>query len=454
MTFHALTRPSLSSSRDWLFPTPEIRTLPNGMTLWVYNLPGQYVLSMELVFDVALSDEPVGQEGVATLAVRCSDEGTLEHPDNRLAEAIEAIGAEYDGGATRWATRCGIDVAAPHAQAAVDLLSEIVRTPAYDPRDIERHRTLALTEIEQTQVSSPSMASLGMRQSLWTPGSRHALATIGTTQSVHGLDAGKVKDFHDRWWRPEGTTLIIAGDLPEGLVDKAIDSFSNWVPSHLVSTPVAPVALTGRQPIRLIDRPGAVAADVSFGLAGPAHDVAEWGALQVATEAIGGAFGSRLNLNLRERLGYTYGISAGLQASRFSSAFGASASIRNEVVAPALVEALTQLDLYNNPLTAPEIAAAVESLVAIAPLRYDTAGAIVGQAGALAARHFDPDWVNTVNREIADTTVDSANTAFDALISQAVRNQELRLVICGDASTLVEPLTAAGFEVEAFTPLL
>ncbi|MDK9340127.1 insulinase family protein, partial [Propionibacterium freudenreichii] len=115
MSYHQISRPELGIRREWQFPLPQMRTLDNGMTIWAYQLPGQYVLSMELVFDVALSDEPTGHEGVATLALRCSDEGTVAHPGNALAERIESIGAEYDGGAARWATRCGIDVAAPYA---------------------------------------------------------------------------------------------------------------------------------------------------------------------------------------------------------------------------------------------------------------------------------------------------------------------------------------------------
>lgn len=454
MSYHKIARPGLLGRSEWQFPLPSVRTLDNGMTLWVYQLPGQYVLSMELVFDVALSDEPAGHEGVATLALRCSDEGTIAHPGNELAELIESIGADYDGGAARWATRCGVDVAAPYAMQAIDVLSEIVRTPAYDERDVERHRTLALTEIEQTRASSAAMASVGMRQALWEPGTRHALPTAGTAQSMAGLDARQVHEFHDRWWRPDGTTLIIAGDLPEGLVDHAAAVFGSWPAVGTKSSPVAPSARGGSAPVRLIDRPGSVAADVSFGLVGPAHDDPQWSALQVATEAIGGAFGSRLNLSLRERLGYTYGVSASLSASRFNSAFGSSASIRNEVVAAACREALNQLDLTGRPLRSEEIASAIDSLIAIAPLRYDTAGAIVGQAGALAARGFSPDWINQVNAGIATTTVDQANEAFDGLISRAVREDALRLVICGDAEQLAPQLEADGFRVEPFRPTL
>ncbi|CEG88641.1 Zn dependant peptidase [Propionibacterium freudenreichii] len=454
MSYHQISRPELGIRREWQFPLPQMRTLDNGMTIWAYQLPGQYVLSMELVFDVALSDEPTGHEGVATLALRCSDEGTVAHPGNALAERIESIGAEYDGGAARWATRCGIDVAAPYADQAVDLLSEIVRTPAYEERDVERHRTLALTEIEQMRASSGSMASVGMRQALWTAGTRHALPSTGTAQSIAGLDATQVRAFHDRWWRPDGSTLILAGDLPDGLVDRTAEVFSRWPSIGSRSNAGAPRARAGGAPVRVIDRPGSVAADVSFGLVGPAHDDPQWSALQVATEAVGGAFGSRLNLSLRERLGYTYGVSASLSASRFNSAFGSSASIRNEVVAAACREALDQLDLDGHPLRDEEVSSAIDSLIAIAPLRYDTAGAIVGQAGALAARGFSPDWINQVNRGIAATTTDQANEAFDALVSRSVREHTLRMVICGDAGQLVGPLEADRFRVEPFAPIL
>ena len=153
MSYHQISRPELGIRREWQFPLPQVRTLDNGMTIWAYQLPGQYVLSMELVFDVALSDEPTGHEGVATLAcvvpTRARWPTLAMHWPSALSRS-----RRIRGGAARWATRCGIDVAAPYADQAVDLLSEIVRIPAYEERDVERHRTLALTEIEQMRASS------------------------------------------------------------------------------------------------------------------------------------------------------------------------------------------------------------------------------------------------------------------------------------------------------------
>lgn len=449
-----ILRPHVDLTSDWRFPLPEVIDLDNGMRIWAYDLPGQYVISTEIVFDVALTDEPVGKEGVAHLAARCCDEGSLAHPGEALARRIEDIGAVFDSSAGSWGTRCGLDVAAPYAPASIDLFDEIVRTPAYADSDVARHKALRLTEIAQQRANSAAMASIGLARKSWVTGSRQQLPAAGTSATVPTITAEDVRAFHDRWWRADGATLIIAGALPEGLVEHAAEVFGSWPATGVRSGAKPPTPAEGPCPTYVIDRPEAVAADMRVGLVVPGRDWENWAPMQVATSAVGGLFGSRLNMELREKHGFTYGVQAGLAASRFNGSFSVQASFRTEVAAKAFRGVFELLDLSRRPLEKPEADDAVRFMVGIAPLRYDTADAIAAQAGVLASHRVDANWVNELNERLAATNANQATAAFEATVGKATQEGMMRAVLCGDASRLVPDLRSYGFQVEIIDPVL
>lgn len=455
MTVHAVgDRPAVREAAPWHFPRPQIHQLDNGLNVWAFQLPGQYVLDMQLVMDIALGDEAPGHDGIATLALRCSDEGSRTHPGFDLARRIEDVGAVYDGTAGWWATQAGIGVAAPHGEEGLRLLHEIVREPSYEPSDLARHQAIRQAEIDRSRLNSASMSGAALREAMWPSGSRQALASGGTSAGIESAHAEGLRAFHDRWWRPEGATLVLAGDLPQGLTQAACELFGRWPSSGLHPPRQAPLAAPARPVVHLVDRPGAVAADLQLGLVVPGRRDPRWAALQVSTMAVGGLFASRLNLSLREDRGYTYGVQAGLHAGRFNGTFSVHSSFRTAVAAQACREALDLLDLEQRPLDARETGDAVRYLSGIAPLRYDTADAISEQAAVLAAHHMAPGWIDDFHAAISATTAEQASAAFITHVSAPVSRGEVHMALCGNAEQLVPALETQGFDVELVTPVL
>lgn len=455
MSTHTVgARPRVHEARPWHFPRPQIHELANGLTVWSFQLPGQYVLSMQLVMDVALSDEAAGRDGVATLALRCSDEGSRTHPGFELARQIEGVGAAYDGSAGWWATQAGLSIAAPEAQAGLELLHEIVREPSYAQADLERHQAIRIAEIDRSRQNSAALVSAALREAMWPVTSRQALAAGGSSTAISSLSAIDVRGFHERWWRPEGATLVIAGDLPPGLTQAACELFGAWPSTGLQPARRAPVPADARPTIHLVDRPGAVAADLRMGLVVPGRRDADWAGMQVATMAVGGLFASRLNLTLREDRGYTYGVQADVHAGRFNGTFSLRSSFRTAVAAQACREAVELLDLGERPLDQRETTDAVRYLSGIAPLRYDTADAIADQACVLAAHHVSPEWIDDLHAAIAATTPELANDVFRRHVSAPVRQGRIHVALCGDAEQLIPALHEQGFDVDLVNPTL
>lgn len=431
-------RPDLAAPDLWQFPTPRVRTLDNGLAVWAFDLPGQHVITAELGLDIPLSVEPRDAEGVATIALRTSDEGTTAHPDGEVGELLEDRGAAFEGGASTSSTHASLDLPATRLAQALPLFAEIVQSPAYANADVERHVALRLAEIEQSLVSPGSVASLAVRRVLHQAETRDARPVGGNAETVAAITADDVHRFHDRWWRPEGATLVLAGELPDdvdALVDEAFGSWSGPVgrPEHRAPSWNPPVTGPDDRPtVYLVDRPGSVQTELR--VVGNSVDRSSqlFPALQVAMTAMGGAFSSRLNMLLREQRGYTYGVHMGTHPGRIEGTWSMGGSFRTEVAVDALDDTLATLDISSAPLTETEVRDAINFQVGIAPLRYATAGGVAGQAISLAAAGYGAEHVNSHFAHVAAVTPQLASEAFGAI----VHPERAQVVMVGDAAQL------------------
>lgn len=439
-----LPRPSVSLAHPWSFPEPRELTLDNGARVWLYDLPGQHVISGEVVLDAPVSCEPPELEGLATITVRTSDEGSLEHPGSQLAELVEDLGATYDGEATQSATHCRIEVPSTRLEAALALFTEIITRPALDTADVDRHVALRLAEIEQVMVRSASLVQLAFQKAVFDPQTRLGRPTAGHASSVGAIRGANVATFHRRWWRPDAATIILAGALPGNADELLTEAFGAWQPTGettwhqpALPNPAAPV-------VWVVDRPDSVQADIQIGTVGPDRLDDRWAALEVAACAVGGSFGSRLNKVLREERGYTYGAHAGFRPLRAASTFAVRTSCRTEVAAAATTEALRLLDVLADPLTDTEVDDARAYLLGVAPLHFQTADTIVRQAAVLASAGMAPGWINQHQQRVESTTTEQASHAF----AEVIRPDQMSIVLCGDAQRLVADLAAAGLDAQ------
>ena len=446
-----LARPAVPDAGLWHYPQPEIDTLPNGLRVWAFHLPGQHVIAVDLVLDVPLADEPHDREGVAMLCARVADEGTRRHPGSSITDALERRGAAYSAHVWHTATMCSLDVPSTRLVDALPLFAEIVLEPEYAPSDVARHVALRRSEIEHARASASGSATMARRTVQFRDESRFSRAAGGAEESISGITAADLHAFRDAHWLPNRAVLVIAGELPSDIVGLIEQSFGSWTPAPDGTAQPAPdwrstTTSGGRRMVHLVDRPDAVQAEVR--ICGRAIDRSDprLPALQVASTAVGGSFLSRLNAVLREQLGYTYGAHLSVAPLRAGGQWTASWSSRTEVTADALTHALDILALAE-PLTPEEVHDAVNYLIGVAPLRYDTAGGIAEQARALAADGQDPDYPNRHFGRIAATTADAAT----ALIRELVRPDDCWIVVIGAAAELAPALEAAGFGVLPLT---
>lgn len=455
-------RPEASSASPWSFPASTHEQLDSGLRVVRVPMPGQQVVTAELALDVPLASEGRAREGVANLVLTTSDEGTLDHPGAALAEALEAIGADYGGTCGLSSSHAGIDVPRRSLAPAIDLLAEIVRSSALIDEDVLRQVAQARAGLAQTAQSGPSLAGLAASRRAWPPGHRAARPTVGTETTLGQIAPADVRDFRDATWRPAGAVLVLAGD---GVESVGLDAFSGWVgareagvgevaaevPSAEKVLALGPEPSTtpgSSVPVLLVDRPDAVQADVRIQARVPGRRDPRWASLRVACAVLGGTFGSRLNTVLREEKGWSYGVSAGASALRDGGLVTVGGAFRTDVAAEALQVGLGLLDPSSRPLENDEVRDARNHVVGIAPLQYDTAGAVARQVAVLEMAGLNGFWVDQLMADTAAVGADRANRVWEELLPADCWG----IGICGAADSLAPALQKAGFAVEVVSP--
>lgn len=435
-------RPAVRPPERWHFPQPQREYLPNGLQVMAFHRPGQYIASVGLVLDIPLNLEPSGIEGVATLVHRCLDEGTAGHPGEAFTEALEDTGAVLGGLVGHSATIIGLEVPVPRLGNALALLGEALTEPELSIADVERHRALRLAQLDQQLANSAHRAAVEFRRAVIPGRFRAARMAGGDRAAVAAVTPAEVADFHQRYYRPDGATLVLSGDFSTDPFDLVTVALGAWTGS---AGEIAHQVPRSRRPhCRLIHRPGAVQADVRLGGFGIDRADPRWADLQVASHVLGGGLGSRLARVLREEKGYTYGVHLVGHPMRDGGLLAVQASFRTEVAVAAITTAVDLLDVNAAPITTAEVSDAVGYLQGSSPLRYSTAQGVTERVTGLVAAGLSAEFVNAFAAALDRVTPESATATVSGLLPP----DQLTLVVVGDADALHGPLAEAGWRVE------
>ena len=331
--------------RPFDFPEVIAETVGDGLELRVARLPRLPVVTMSLVL---LAGEDVLEPGDAGLAVLAGDAlegGTASRSGSELAEALEGIGATLSIG-TGWdATTVSVTCLADHKDDAAALLAEVVLRPGFPADEVERVRSQALAAIRQRAMDPGALASDNVIRLIYGEGSRYGAPLSGTPASVPSLDRGRIEAFHAARYRPRGTGFVVTGDVDPGeAATLARRHFGDWEGAAAPSSPPTGEPRVRERTVHVVDRPGAVQSEIRVGHPGVPRKHPDHFALVVLNTVLGGAFTSRLNLNLRERHGFTYGVRSRFGYRRGPGPFQVSTAVGTEVTAPAVREIVAELE--------------------------------------------------------------------------------------------------------------
>ncbi|MFD6998530.1 M16 family metallopeptidase [Streptomyces mirabilis] len=446
MDFHP--QPQAGQPKPWAFPAPERGTLDNGLTVLRCHRPGQQVVAVEVLLAAPLEAEPVGLDGVATIMARAFSEGTDKLSAEEFAAELERCGATLDAHADHPGVRLSLEVPVSRLPKALGLLADALRAPAFAESEVERLVRNRLDEIPHETANPARRAAKELSKELFPATSRMSRPRQGTEETVQKIDSAAVRAFFDKHVRPATSAAVIVGDLTGVDLDALLaETLGDWTGSAAEPRPVPSVAADDTGRVIIVDRPGAVQTQLLIGRVGADRHDRVWPAQVLGTYCLGGTLTSRLDRVLREEKGYTYGVRAFGQVLRAApdgtgiAMLAISGSVDTPNTGPALDDLWKVLrTLAAEGLTDAERDIAVQNLVGVAPLKFETAAAVAGTLADQVEQYLPDDYQATLYQQLAATgTVEATAAAVSAFPVD-----RLVTVLVGDAAQIQEPVKALG----------
>lgn len=398
------------------------------------------VVTVSLIADAGAVTEPTGQEGVARLTARALLEGTRSRTGDVLTESLERLGASLDADAEWDSGALTMTVLTSRLSEAMALVAEVVLEPAFPERELERLKAERLAEILQRRAEPRGLADDMFARFLYADDSRYALPDGGSAPSVSALDRKGAVAFHAARYRPGSTTAIIVGDIG---VDDALrvmrSRFDTWPAERAAVVDADDRPARRTRAVHLVEKADAPQSELRIGHVGIPRIHPDYFAALVMNMLLGGLFSSRINLNLREAHGYTYGASSFFDWRRQAGPFVVATAVRSDVTAAAAREVLTEIDrMRAEKVSAEELSLATSYLEGVFPIRYETTAAIARALSAMVVYGLPPDYFDTYRDRVR------AVSAPDVLRAarEFLRPEELQLVAVGDPTVIREPLDA------------
>ena len=435
MTTLVTDRPSARPTPDWRFPAVQ-RERVDGAEVVAAHRPARPLVQAVVLLQTGAEADPEGREGIASLLGSAALRGAAGRDEHGLAVAFERVGAIPSAHVRYERTELSLEVPGPLLQDALGLLADVLRRPTLAADEVERVRDARIDRLRARHTDSTFRAGRAAGHNLWAPGTRWAVGSSGDVGSLSAIEPDEVVALHAARWQDAPVRVVLAGDLTG--VDLAA------VAAPLTgATDAPPVAGTVGVPaadhtrIHLVDVPGAVQSVLEVRAPGPAFGVGDEPGLDIAATALFGSFSSRLNLRLREELGYTYGASGGFVRLREGGWSRAGCSVRTEVTADSVRELVGVLRSgLEDGLTEEEVAQARDNLVRRFPVRYDGPGAVAGALVSRAHHELDDD---ERDRRLAELREVDAGRATAAL-RDALAADRLAITVAGAAGEVRDDL--------------
>lgn len=440
-----MTAPAPGTPRPYHFPAFERRNLTGGATVVTATLAKLPLVTVTAVFpNAGAGDEPVDRAGIAQLTAAMLLEGTESRDGAAIAEAFESLGSSLSIGADWDCTTATFTVEPSRLSAAIELMREVIRYPAFRPADLTRLK--GEHQSDRLQIIADPRA-LGDSAFAWScyhdTGSRFRRPIDGTLRTIENV----VRDDLVSFWKTRGIaerlTLIFAGDIS---VDEATRAsrrlLDGWESSESpLNVPGVQAHSVSVPRVTLVEKPEAAQTELRIGHLGVPRAHPRYFELTVLNAVLGGLFSSRINLNLRERHGYTYGAFSGFDWRVHAGPWVVSTAVKSEVSGAAITEILTEIRrIREEQITIDELELATKYLVGVFPLRFETTAAVAAALASLAVFSLPTDYFDTYRTRIAAVTpADVLGAAREHL-----HPESLHIVAVGEPGVLRVELEGRG----------
>ncbi|HTL44765.1 MAG TPA: pitrilysin family protein [Vicinamibacterales bacterium] len=383
------------------FPHIERRSLSNGLRIWTVEHRQVPLVSVLLVTAAGAAADPEHQAGLAAMTADMLDEGCGDRSALDIHETLGRLGAQLDTDVGHDATVLGLTTLRRFLSEGIGLVAEMMLQPRFAEADVDRVRDLRLNRLLQYRDSPPALADRAFAELLYRE-HPYGHLPIGTERSLRAIGVDDVRRFHARAFRPELTTVIAAGDGDhETLAAAVARAFDGWHMAPAAEPLPGPSSFGEPFPpsnrLAVVHRPGAAQSELRIGHVALARRTPDYHACVVLNMILGGQFVSRINMNLRQDKGYTYGARTAFEFRRAPGPFAMHASVQGDATADAIRETLQEFRAIRGerPVTVEELAVGRAALTRGYPRNFETSDQIARAAAQLALYELPDDYFST-----------------------------------------------------------
>ncbi|HEV7968353.1 MAG TPA: pitrilysin family protein [Candidatus Acidoferrales bacterium] len=427
--------PNPGPTHEMNLPVPDIFNLSNGLTVYYHYRAGLPVVAANVVFNTGSGANPVTKPGLASFTANMLQQGTQARNAMQIADEAALLGTELSSSANMDSSTVGASALTTNFPGVLDLISDIVLHPTFPPDEVERRRQSRLAAFTDERSDPDTILARTGVSALFGPRNPFGYDSAGTEPSIQAMTREDMMNFWRTNYVPNNAALVVSGNIPvDELKALAENKFGGWKSGEF-QVPQVGAPETTKAKIIIVDRPGAQQTMVRLLQLGVNRATPDYPALEVMNSELGGLFSSRINLNLREEHGYTYGAASFFVYRRSVGYFGAGGGIRTDATAPAVTEILKEIHrMIDTPMKPEELSLAKDSQSRSLPGIFETNSGEAGALSELFVYNLARDYFSKLPDRLNAVTAEGA----EAVAKKYLHPEQLILVCVGDRAK-IEP---------------
>jgi predicted Zn-dependent peptidase len=426
--------PKLGPPPSLTLPAIQRFQLSNGLPVVLMEKSQVPLVQINLLIRAGSAMEPTERAGLASLTADLLDKGAGNRNALQLADAIDFLGANFSAGAGHHTTVVSINTPLAQLDSALALFANVVLRPTFPDEELSRLRKEKLTTLLQWHDQPRSIASVMFNRTLYGEQHPYGRPSLGDEPSLRALATGDLRNFHNQHFRQDNATLIVVGAVAAPLAQTKLEAaLGGWRVSNSSSRTASATAWpeikqVAKRQIYLVDKPGAAQTEIRIGRIGVPRLTEDYYAITVMNTILGGSFTSRLNQNLREEHGYSYGASSSFSFRPLPGPFLAGAAVQTDVTDKALAEFMKELKRILQPAPDDELTRAKNYVALGYPAEFQNVGQIAVNLQEMVTYNLPEDYFNNyISRILSVTKKDVQRVA-----KKYIDPEKVAIILVGD----------------------
>jgi zinc protease len=427
------SRPGVGEAPDVVLPAIQEFSLSNGLRVLVMEKRDLPLVQLNVLVNAGGVHDDASSTGLASLTAAMLDEGAAGRSALDIADAFEMLGVRFAVGAGMHSASMTLRAPTARLAAALDLARDVLLRPDFPAEELDRLRLDRLTSLVRRYDEPGAIASELADHTLFGTAHPYGRGGFGTDASLRAITTAQLRSFHQRYYRPNNATVVLVGDIDMATARQLLErAFGDWERGTVTAAAVAAAPQVQGRTIYMVDKPGSAQSVVQLGRIGVPRSTRDYYALEVMNVILGGSFTSRLNQNLREDKGYTYGASSGFAFLPAAGPWSASAAVQTHSTGPAIAEFMIELRGMHQPIPDEEVDRARNFLAMRYPAGFQSVAGIAGRIADMVQHELPRTYFN----EYVDNVLAVTRADVERVARQYLDPENIAIFVVGDRAVI------------------